>query len=484
MAYILENGDLLRAENPMNNPNFMQGGAAGLIRQYDWDGNLLWEFEYSDDTVRLHHDVEPLPDGNVLAIAWEYRTTAQSIQAGRDPGTLPQDELWPEHIIELQPDGLGGADIVWEWHVWDHLIQDFDPARDNYGVVAEHPELVDINYFESTHPDWLHFNSIDYDPDLDQICLSSRTFGEFWIIDHGTTTEEAAGHTGGNCGMGGDILYRWGNPEAYDAGDQTDRVFWSPHDPHWILPGLPGEGTMLVFNNGRFRPGGNYSTVEEVVTTVDGSGCYPQPPPGTPHGPATSTIIYPEVPDFGFYSGGRSGSQRLPNGHTLICQANTSYLFEIDGNETFYWEYIIPVNDDGPMYQYWTSIDPTPTFRTHRYAFDYPAFIGRDLTPQGPIELDPTPAIGPVEGAGLALRVAPNPFVRETSLSFVLDSRSHVRLDVYDVRGRLVSRLIDGSLPAGSHRREWRPDGLASGVYHYVLRAGVSREVGKVVHLE
>ena len=45
-------------------------------------------------------------------------------------------EKWPTHFIELEPDGNGGANIIWEWHIWDHLIQDIDPELPNYGVLG------------------------------------------------------------------------------------------------------------------------------------------------------------------------------------------------------------------------------------------------------------------------------------------------------------------------------------------------------------
>ena len=66
-------------------------------------------------------------------------------------------------------------------------------------------------------------NSVAYHPELDQIVLSVLGFSEIWIIDHGTTTAEAAGHTGGRSGKGGDLLYRWGNPRAYRAGSAVDQ---------------------------------------------------------------------------------------------------------------------------------------------------------------------------------------------------------------------------------------------------------------------
>ena len=90
--------------------------------------------------------------------------------------------------------------------MWDHLIQDTDPELPNYGVIAEHPELININYANvgsgGNHPngDWMHLNAIDYNAELDKNIFSSQRLNEFYIIDHSTTTEEAEGHAGGNSG--------------------------------------------------------------------------------------------------------------------------------------------------------------------------------------------------------------------------------------------------------------------------------------------
>ena len=104
--------------------------------------------------------------------------------------------------MEIAQNGSGGQ-IVWEWHIWDHLIQDHDSSKDNFGVISNHPELIDINMISATgggppgmnSGDWFHINGIDYNADLDQIAFSSRHASEVYIIDHSTTTSEAATHS-------------------------------------------------------------------------------------------------------------------------------------------------------------------------------------------------------------------------------------------------------------------------------------------------
>lgn len=200
------------------------------------------------DEYMLHHDIEVLSNGNVLLVAWELISDEEAIASGRDPALLPDNELWSLKIVEVEPTGQTTGDVVWEWRAWDHLIQDFDADQENHGVVADHAELIDLNYFDVNRPntvpvaDWLHTNSIDYNAELDQIAVSVRHFSELWVIDHSTTVEEAASHDGGSSGMGGDLLYRWRNPQSYDAGDAEDQQLFLQHDVRWIDADLPGAG--------------------------------------------------------------------------------------------------------------------------------------------------------------------------------------------------------------------------------------------------
>ncbi|MHC5114787.1 MAG: aryl-sulfate sulfotransferase [Planctomycetota bacterium] len=388
--YLLDDGRLIRTGDPGGNPVFAAGGDSGIVEEYDWDGNLLWSFLYSDTTVRAHHDVAILPNGNILILAWEFRSTADAIAAGRDPATVPNN-LWPEHVVEVEPFGTNGGDIVWEWHMWDHLVQDFDDTKDNFGVVADHPELIDINFFASTSADWVHANAIDYNPQLDQIIINAPRFHEFWVIDHSTTTEEAAGHSGGNSGRGGDILYRWGNPQAYDAGTALNQTLFGQHDAQWIDEGLPGAGNIIVFNNGVGRPAGSFSTVDEIVPPWNGVTY--DLTPGAAYGPTAPTWIYTANPPGEMFSSFISGCQRQPNGNTLICEGASGDFREVQTDGTIVWRYVNPVNSAGPITQGNSAVG-NATFRAERYPPDFPGFAGRDLTPGRFIEIYPGDATG------------------------------------------------------------------------------------------
>jgi len=389
-VYLLENGNLLRSVKKPYGENMGAG-----VEMLTWDGSVVWEYTfYSPDYIQ-HHDIEPLPNGNVLILAHEDKSYSEAIAMGRNPSLISEGSLLPEFIVEVEPTGPTTGNVVWEWHFWDHLIQDFDTAKANFGAVAEHSELLDINFMKHGGADWIHANAVAYNPELDQIAISSRPLNEIYIIDHSTTSAEAAGHNGGNSGMGGDILYRWGNPRAYDAGTGGDQQFFSEHDVHWIKPGLPGEGNLLVFNNGDDRPGGKYSTVEEIVTPVDFNGDYYQPDPGTAFGPDAPTWIYQADNPTNFYSAIISGAQRLANGNTLICTGSGGVFFEVTSAGDIVWEYINPVSRNGILEQGESLAGKgNPVFRCYRYASEYPGLIGKDLTPGALIELYPITIAG------------------------------------------------------------------------------------------
>ena len=355
------------------------GGAGGGVQKVEWDGTVAWDFKYNTNGKFCHHDIKTLPNDNVLMIAWEYKTRAEAIQEGRNPNTVSNQGIYPDHIIEVEPTGPTSGDIVWEWHAWDHLVQDYDPSKDNYGVVEDHPELIDINYGTSSQQrDMMHTNSVDYNEEFNQILISVCNYNEIWIIDHSTTTEEAAGHTGGNSGMGGDILYRWGNPRAYDRGSSSDQKFFNQHDASWIKEGYLGEGNILVFNNGGSR---HYSSVDEIIPPVNENGEY-YIEGGEAYGPQAQTWIYTANPPNSFYSSNVGGAHRLPNGNTLITEPSKGIVFEVTPEKTKVWQqstggqvfkvcYIAPKEEEPPVPNTpnlecsgslsWTNIGPGET---------------------------------------------------------------------------------------------------------------------------
>jgi hypothetical protein len=450
VAYLLEDGSILR---PCTYPGgaFYGGGLGGRIQRYDAEGNLTWDYLFSTYAHAQHHDVHRMPSGNVLLIAWERKTRAEAIAAGR---VNISGEIWPDALYEIEPVGATGGNVVWEWHLWDHLIQDADPTKNNYGVVGDHPELLDLNLGTVSGMgggDWVHVNTIDYNPQLDQVTFSSHYLNEFYVIDHSTTTAQAAGHTGGNSGMGGDILYRWGNPQNYRAGDAGDQVFFVVHGVNWIDPGLPGQGNLLVFNNGD-RPGtaNDYSSVEEIVPPLNGFNYDREP--GQPFGPAAPTWIYSQP--GAFYSGHWSGAYRLPNGNTLITEALSGHVFEVSEAGETVWSYQLS----------------NSLARALRYHMATSA-------------VDPTL---PIRRLGQLLPNQPNPFQLSTRIPFELYQPGRVQMEIFSLGGRRIVTLIDAALADGRHGIEWNGRDasgcdVASGTYLVRLRIGESVEAERLV---
>jgi len=325
-------------------PSMNAGGVGGGIRKYNWGGTILWDYQFSDNTYQHHHDIEPLPNGNVLIIVWERKTSAEAYAMGRQTINNPLNQMWSEAVLELDPET---DEIVWEWHLWDHLCQDISNQYPNYVDVSEHPELFDINNGNvgssggpgGANADWMHINAIAYNSDLDQIILSSRHQDEIFIIDHSTTTEEAAGHSGGNSGMGGDLLFRWGNPQNYDRGDNSDRILDAQHGVNWIPSGYPGEGNLILFNNGHTNQA---SAVLELTPPLNSNGTY-EISPNDPFGPENTVWSYSAGSSV--QSDVQSGAFRLPNGNTLITEADDAYIFEVNYSGSVEWSYTHPGND-------------------------------------------------------------------------------------------------------------------------------------------
>ncbi len=478
-VYLQEDGSIIRTQKDLGDTDFEGGGIGGEIVKIAWDGTQEWKVDYSTPAYHQHHDIEVLPNGNILILAWELVSEAEALQMGRDPAILTEAGIWPEKIVEIQPNAGDDFEEVWSWHVKDHLIQDFDPTKDNYGVVEEHPELMDINYTANTganaaSADWLHANSVAYNADLDQIVISLRAIDEIWVIDHSTTTEEAAGGTGGNSGMGGNILYRWGNPQAYNTGTEQDVKLFGQHDARWIPEGYPDEGKIMIFNNGQGRPEGGYSSSDVIDPPLNSMGTYDLFP-GQAYGPDELSWTYPEEPDFDLYSPNISGSERLWNGNTIFCEGNQGHLLEVTYEGEIVWEYVSPVQNGNILSQGQTP-EQNPVFRYNKYPLDHPAFALLELPddPQ-PVELDPlqSDCEVPVSTDDLdeADLLSETDYVlwQQTSDDILrLDFKTYdiKQIHFYDLQGRCVHQGLSAySLYENIDIRQWQ-----AGVYLMVVQ--------------
>ncbi|MEI6575221.1 MAG: aryl-sulfate sulfotransferase [Bacteroidota bacterium] len=415
-VYLLEDGNLLRT-CMIPGQLGTGGGEGGRLEEYNWNDSLIWSMNYATTTYMQHHDVKKLPNGNIIMLVVEKKTYAEVIAAGFNPSKfqpeISQNQMMlPDCIIEIHPTPPVGGTVVWEWHVWDHLIQEYDATKSNYGDVSIHPELIDAAGDHKNLPlFWNHMNSIDYNPALDQIALSVRGNSEVWIIDHSTTTAQSSSHSGGAHGKGGDLLYRWGNPITYGAGTATDQKYFQQHDVEWVKPGYPGAGNLTCFNNGVSL---NYSSIDEITPPVDINGNYTYVS-GSAYGPANFAWSYQASPPSSLYSENISGAERLPNGNTIICDGTHGTFIEVTQAGQQVWKYVNPVVQSGPLMQGDTIPHDishplefmNSVFRVYRYPPSYAAFTGKVLTPGAFVELYPA-SVGDIHQSELF--VFPNPF--------------------------------------------------------------------------
>ena len=461
MPYLMPDSSIIYPYK-VQNPSMVAGGVGGGIQRIKWNETIMWNYTFSDSVYQHHNDIEVMPNGNVLIIVWERKNDIEAYSAGRQTIESVLNEIWASAILELEPET---GDIVWEWHIWDHLIQDLDPSLLNYGIVSEHPELMDINYGNigdgDANADWMHINSVDYNSQLDQIVISSRNMNEFYIIDHSTTNEEVSSHTGGLYNKGGDFLYRWGNPEVYNRGNPEDKKLYGQHDVTWIEDGYPGYGSLILYNNGQGRPDGNYSSVDVITPIIEENGNY-SISSNLPFLPEELSWTF--IDNGLFYSGRQSGAQRLPNGNTLITVAYSNRIFEVSLEGAIIWDY----NING------TSIGIP---RARKYDTEY-------LNSNNLSKLN--------DGLGRNFKLIqnfPNPFNPVTTLQYDLPEDALVNITIYDMMGRIVSNLVSSQQNAGYKSIQWDATNnagqpVSAGLYLYTIQVGKFKQTKKMVLLK
>jgi hypothetical protein len=336
--------------------------------------------------------------------------------------------------------------------VLDHLVQDKFANLSNYGDVFQSRSKINVNYDEhDANPDWLHMNSIDYNPVLDQIAVSSPYFNEFWIIDHSTSKEQAKTSAGGNSGKGGEILFRFGNPKAYSS-TNTNQYLYYQHNAHWLDPmaeaGDDNYGKMLVYNNQ--HPSG--TSVGNLLQTIDSNtGAYLDPEVSADN-IIIETYQHPAAPSIA-YSTGVSSVQPLKNGNVLMFSGRFGYAFELNSVGEVVWEYRVPFKAGQPIAQGTElGVNNNLTFRFNRIYPEDPALVGKTLTPMGlleefvynaddevdePDDEEVVTAIDNEFFESLGLKVYPNPFLDKLSFHPRVEAIGK-SISVYNLLGNIV----------------------------------------------
>ena len=362
-AELLPNGNLSRQGRLIELDEtglVLFGGVSGIIEEFDWDGNKVWEYRmYTPGKEVSHHTYEVMPNGNYLLLGWEYKSYDEAIAKGLDPNyggrclfkdgltsnKLHIDGIWPDFIREVDHDGK----TVWEWHVWDHLGK----GKDKFDINVFCPPSVERVY---AGPDWTHFNGVAYNPETDQIAVTSRNLGEVYMIDKKT----------------GNIVYRWGNPANYGEGkapagyaDDGDQQLFGPHAPDW----LPN-GNLSIIDNGARRPSGNYTRAVELD-------------------PKTDKVVWFWGPGAvgangsNFYSHYQDGAQKLPNGNWLLTTSNDGHVVEVTKDKDIVWEYANPIRREkvyAVSNEHGAAGDSI--HKALRYGKDWPGFQGKDMKPR------------------------------------------------------------------------------------------------------
>ena len=274
-AKLLKNGNLLVIER-------------GKIREYSWDGEVVWEYE--PPGRHPHHDFQRLDNGNTLVLCTEdlpdeYREKI------KDPIRRTVRPFHSCFVIEVTRD----KEIVWEWHAYEHLDLNY------YCKICNPGDWTHINTVQAL-PENRHYDAGDERFKPGNILLSPRNLGFIFIVDKDTK----------------EIVWKYSGNYAGGLAGQ--------HEPHMIEKGLPGEGNILVFDNGAPPMRNLRHTGKSYVLEID---------------PATKRIVWKYENGEKFYSAFRSNVQRLPNGNTLICESEGLRIFEVTRECEIVWEYAV-----------------------------------------------------------------------------------------------------------------------------------------------
>lgn len=339
--------------------------------QVDWDGKIVWKFDKTEliedpgtaprFLARQHHDYQR--QGSSTGY---YAPGAQPLSTSGNTLILTHENVYQpavtdkrlldDKFIEVTWDGK----IIWEWRASEHFDElGFDETAKN--VLFRDPSSVPAG---GGMGDWLHINSMStlgpnkwYDAGderfhPDNIIWDSRNANILAIISKQT----------------GKVVWRIG-PD-FNETEATRKLGWiiGQHHLHMVPKGLPGEGNLLVFDNGGWAGYGqvngtslrgvknehrDYSRVLEFdPTTLEIKWQYTGAEAG-----------YADL--FRFYSPYISAAQRLPNGNTMITEGSDGRIFEVTPDHRIVWEYV------NPYYRASNGFTLNMVYRAYRVPYEW-----------------------------------------------------------------------------------------------------------------
>ena len=319
-AKMLSNGSVMALKDPGT-----IGGERSKVVQLSWDGETEWEFGEFDEVdgvmmARAHHDFQK--DGNPVGY---YAPGQEALLTGGKVLVLGGLDVMDPEIssVPLLDDVV--YEVDWEtkevtvlWRACEHFDElGFNDAAKQiiYQVGGDYLHINNVNrlgpnrwYDRETSTGDVRFHP-------DNLIMDSRESNITWIVNMVEGTGYEVGEIVWKIGPD----YSAGTPEGGKLGQIIGQ-----HHAHMIPQGLPGEGNILVFDNGGIAGYPDLFRFTSRILEFD---------------PNTLNLVWKyEAPNF--FSGFISSAQRLPNGNTLIDQGSNAKIFEVTPAGETVWEYV------------------------------------------------------------------------------------------------------------------------------------------------
>ena len=356
--------------------------------QRDFAGNVVWRFDHNEQVetregatiwaLRQHHDWqrEDFPAGYYSPMAAPAPTGSKTLiltHTSRIAPAVADVMLEDDRIIEVTWEG----EVVWEWVASAHIDElGFDAAARAAIKAAPGFNAARGGF------DWLHLNSATYVGPNQWFDAGDSRFAPSNIVVSSRQASFIA-----IIGRDGSIVWRIGPDFSQSEELRAIRQIIGQHHAHLIPKGLPGEGNLLVFDNGGAS---GYGFTNPIA--LDGSGAFVRPNSRVLEiNPVTLALVWSYSAPGQFFASNISGAQRLPNGNTLITEGTSGRVFEVTSDGTIVWEHVSPLFARDPR--------PRPSnavYRAYRLPYEWipelehpeeiavtPPALGDFVLPQG-----------------------------------------------------------------------------------------------------